>query len=223
MTRFLRIVVLALCLGAISARSPAAALGLSVSGNHLVDEGGQPIRLLGVSRSGSEYACAEGYGFFDGPTGARSIRAMKRWGINAVRLPLNPDCWLGIDGVKPALGGAAYINAIDGFIARMNQAGLYVVIDEHVAAPAGRKALGIIPMTDADSSPAFWSSVASHFASTTRSSSTFTTSPTTSAGTAGFRAAMFPPGDGSASAIPPTGRRGCSNWSTRCAPPAPAT
>lgn len=165
MTRILRIVALALCLGAVSSPSRASALGLSVSGNHLVDESGQAIRLLGVSRSGSEYACAEGYGFFDGPTGARSIRAMKRWGINAVRLPLNPDCWLGIDGVKPGLGGGSYRAAIDGFVARLNQAGLYVVIDEHVAAPAGSLALGIIPMPDADSSPAFWSSVAAHFAS----------------------------------------------------------
>ena len=90
MTRVLRIVALALCVSAIS--SPPA-LGLSVSGNRLVDDSGGPIRLLGVSRSGSEYACAEGFGFFDGPTGMRSIRAMKRWGINAVRLPLNPDCW----------------------------------------------------------------------------------------------------------------------------------
>src|SRR4051812_27011933 len=164
MTRAMRIALLALCLGALACPASASALGLSVSGNHLVDESGRAIRLLGVSRSGSEYACAEGFGFFDGPTGARSIRAMKRWGINAVRLPLNPDCWLGTDGVKPALGGQAYRDAIDGFVARLNAAGLYVVIDEHVAAPSGQKALGIIPMPDADSSPAFWSSVASHFA-----------------------------------------------------------
>jgi endoglucanase len=165
MARFLRTVVLGVCLvaGLSACATPASAL--SVSGSQLVDASGNPVRLLGVARSGSEYACAEGYGFFDGPTSTRSIRAMKRWGINAVRLPLNPDCWLGIDGVKPALGGAAYINAIDGFVARLNQAGLYVVIDEHVAAPAGRKALGIIPMADADASPAFWNSVASHFAS----------------------------------------------------------
>jgi endoglucanase len=164
MTRVLRIVALTLCLGAVSSPAGASALGLSVSGNHLVNEAGQPIRLLGVSRSGSEYACAEGYGFFDGPTGPRSIRAMKRWGINAVRLPLNPDCWLGLDGVKPSLSGAAYRAAIDGFVSRLNAAGLYVVIDEHVAAPSGQRALGIIPMPDEDSSPAFWSSVAAHFA-----------------------------------------------------------
>ena len=116
MARLLRIVVLSLCVGAFSSPPAASALGVSVSGNRLVDESGHPIRLLGVSRSGSEYACAEGFGFFDGPTGPRSIRAMKQWGINAVRLPLNPDCWLGTDGVKAGLGGAAYQAAIDGFV-----------------------------------------------------------------------------------------------------------
>ncbi len=78
--------------------------------------------------------------------------------------PSTPTAGLGSTGSSPALGGQAYRNAIDGFVARLNQAGLYVVIDEHVAAPAGQRALGIIPMPDADSSPAFWSSVASHFA-----------------------------------------------------------
>jgi endoglucanase len=165
MARFVRIVVLALSMGAILSPSSASALRLSVSGNHLVDDVGTPLRLLGVSRSGSEYACAEGFGFFDGPTDARSIRAMRRWGINAVRLPLNPDCWLGTDGVKPWLGGQGYRDAIDGFVSRLNQAGLYVILDEHVAAPAGQLALGIIPMPDADQSPTFWSSVAAHFAS----------------------------------------------------------
>jgi endoglucanase len=165
MSRFANIVLLVACLGAVAAPGSASALGVSVSGNHLVDDSGHPIRLLGVNRSGSEYACAEGFGFFDGPTGARSIRAMKRWGINAVRLPLNPDCWLGIDGVRPQLGGQAYRDAIDGFVARLNAAGFYVILDEHVAAPAGQLALGIIPLPDADDSPAFWSSVAAHFAS----------------------------------------------------------
>jgi endoglucanase len=164
MARVLRLIPLLIVLGMLCCPAGASAQEVSVSGNHLVDGAGQPIRLLGVSRSGSEYACAEGFGFFDGPTGPRSIRAMKKWGINAVRLPLNPDCWLGTDGVKARLAGQPYQAAIDGFVARLNRAGLYVVIDEHVAAPAGRLALGIIPMTDADQSPAFWSSVAAHFA-----------------------------------------------------------
>ena len=164
MARALRLISLLISLGVLCCPGAASALEVSVSGNQLVDGAGQPIRLLGVSRSGSEYACAEGFGFFDGPTGPRSIGAMKKWGINAVRLPLNPDCWLGTDGVKARLAGRAYQAAIDGFVARLNRAGLYVVIDEHVAAPAGSRALGIIPMADSDQSPAFWSSVAAHFA-----------------------------------------------------------
>ena len=164
MARAIRLISLLISLGVLCCPGAASALEVSVSGNQLVDGAGQPIRLLGVSRSGSEYACAEGFGFFDGPTGPRSIGAMKKWGINAVRLPLNPDCWLGTDGVKARLAGRAYQAAIDGFVARLNRAGLYVVIDEHVAAPAGRRALRIIPMADSDQSPAFWSSVAAHFA-----------------------------------------------------------
>ena len=142
-----------------------SAIGLSVSGNRLVDDSGRTIRLLGVNRSGSEYACAQGWGFFDGPTDMRSIWAMKRWGINTVRVPLNPDCWLGTDGVKAQLGGVAYRAAVDGFVSRLNRAGLFVILDQHVAAPAGERAIGIIPMADADSSPAFWHSVAGHYTS----------------------------------------------------------
>ena len=50
----------------------------------------------------------QGWGFSDGPTDAASIAAMKAWHINAVRVPLNEDCWLGINGVKPQYGGAPY-------------------------------------------------------------------------------------------------------------------
>ncbi|HEY6637793.1 MAG TPA: hypothetical protein VIZ61_08945 [Solirubrobacterales bacterium] len=65
MTRLVAIVTLALCAGAIWSPASASGLGLSVSGNHLVDDSGQPIRLLGMSRSGSEYACRFGVGFRD--------------------------------------------------------------------------------------------------------------------------------------------------------------
>ena len=83
-----------------------AALTLVVSGNHLVNGAGKTVRLLGVDRSGLEYACVQGWGFSDGPTDAASIAAMRAWRINAVRVPLNEDCWLGINGVKPQYGGA---------------------------------------------------------------------------------------------------------------------
>ena len=40
---------------------------LSVRGNHLVGRNGNTITLTGVNRSGAEYACAEGWGIWDGP------------------------------------------------------------------------------------------------------------------------------------------------------------
>jgi hypothetical protein len=91
-------------------------LAVRVSGNELVDGSGCPLRLVGVNRSGSEYSCVQGRGIFDGPTDAASIEAMRSWDINVVRVPLNEDCWLGINGVQPAYSGAAYRQAIKGFV-----------------------------------------------------------------------------------------------------------
>jgi endoglucanase len=157
-------VLAAVCLILFLSTSVASALELRARDNHLVDGRGKVIRLLGVNRSGAEYACIQGYGFFDGPTDQHSIRVMKSWHINAVRVPLNEDCWLGINGVKPQFGGASYRQAIGAFVGRLNRAGLYVILDLHVAAPGSEKAVGIIPLPDADHAPDFWRSVAATFA-----------------------------------------------------------
>lgn len=80
---------------------------IGVRGGDLVDGGGAAVGLLGMNRSGTEYQCQQGYGFFDGPSSAASIRVMRSWRINAVRVPLNETCWLGINGIDPMLGGAS--------------------------------------------------------------------------------------------------------------------
>jgi len=136
---------------ALALAAPAAA-GVRVSGNH-----------LGVNRSGLEYACVQGWGFADGPTDATSIAAMKTWSIDAVRLPLNEDCWLGINGVKTQYGGAAYRSYVKAFAARLSAAGLTIILDLHWSAPGTQRATGQQQMPDADHSPAFWSSVARAF------------------------------------------------------------
>src|SRR3954453_20893809 len=69
-----------------------------VEGNTLVDSGGQPVRLLGVNRSGGEYACIQGWGFFYGPVAAPSVAAIARWHGKAVRISVNEAWWLGLAG-----------------------------------------------------------------------------------------------------------------------------
>ena len=150
---------------ALTSGRPAAAAGLvvRVSGNRLVDGSGQPLRLLGVNRSGTEYACVQGWGFFDGPSDAQSISAIAAWHTNAVRVPLNEDCWLGINGVNATYGGTNYRNAVAGYVARLHAAGLVAVLDLHWNAPGGALATGQQVMADADHSPSFWSSVGAWF------------------------------------------------------------
>jgi endoglucanase len=138
---------------------------LSVSGSHLVDARGNIVRLTGVNRSGAEYACAEGWGIWDGPTDSDSaIRAMAAWHVNAVRIPLNEDCWLGINGVKPAYSGAHYRSAVASYVTRLERFGMTPILNLHFSAPGRAIPDGQAPMADEDHSPAFWRSFAASFA-----------------------------------------------------------
>lgn len=156
----LAISIIAACIGCGS--SPG--LAVKVAGNQLVDARGQPIRLLGVDRSGTEYACIERLGIFAGPTDEHAVATMASWDINAVRLPLNEDCWLGINGAPARYSGARYRTAIRNYVTRLNQAGLFVILDLHWNAPGTAPATGQQPMADLDHAPVFWSSVARAFA-----------------------------------------------------------
>jgi hypothetical protein len=134
-----------------------------VQGNEIVDTAGLPVQLNGVNRSGAEYMCAGGYGVFDGPTDAASVAAMTTWHVHVVRVPLNEDCWLGINGVVPAFAGSRYRRAIERFVSTLEAAGMNVILDLHWNAPGGQLATGQLQMPDADHSPAFWRSVAQTF------------------------------------------------------------
>jgi hypothetical protein len=152
----------ALGTGGLSARAQPT-LALSVAGNHLLDANGSVIVLHGVNRSGTEFACIQGWGIFDGPADAASVTAIKSWHANVVRIPLNEDCWLGINGVNPTFGGANYQTAILNYAALLHQYGLYAILELHWNAPGTQPATGQQPMADADHSPAFWQSVAATF------------------------------------------------------------
>ena len=159
--------LLSLLFGGVVPAPPAQAATpfIKVQGNRLLNAANQEVILRGVNRSGSEYACIQGWGIFDGPVDNASITAMKSWKINVVRVPLNENCWLGINGVATQYGGANYRAAIKGFVSRLQAQGLYVILDLHVAAPGTTKSTEIIKMADRDHAPAFWTSVANTFKS----------------------------------------------------------
>jgi hypothetical protein len=136
---------------------------IGVRGNQLIDKQGDPVRLLGVNRPGLEYQCVYGNGFFEGPSDDASIAAMKSWHINAVRVQLNESCWLGHPWIKPELSTTAYRAAVQEYVNRLTNAGLYVILELQWAAPGKNWATGLIPMADADHAPDFWHSLATEY------------------------------------------------------------
>jgi hypothetical protein len=136
---------------------------LHVAGNRLVSADGRGVQLRGVNRSGTEYACIQGWGIFSGPSDAASLAAMKSWGVNAVRIPLNEDCWLGINGAAESYSGPAYRQAIVDYVSLLGQAAMYAIVDLHWSAPGATPATRTAPMPDADHSVDFWTSVATTF------------------------------------------------------------
>ncbi|TMC65301.1 MAG: glycoside hydrolase family 5 protein [Chloroflexota bacterium] len=142
----------------------AAAPTVSVSGNHLVDSNGNVVQLRGVNRSGAEYACAEGWGIWDGPTDDdASIASMLTWKVNAVRIPLNEDCWLAINGINSQYSGTTYINAVVDYVNRLNAHGIVAIPNLHFSAPGTTVPDAQVPMADREHSNAFWTSVANTF------------------------------------------------------------
>ncbi len=171
--------VLALLLGAAAAGQPA----IKIAGNRLVDEQGRTVQLRGVNVAGLEFVAIGGWSPnnpWGGQTGdpTPNWNAIKRWGANAVRLPLNEASWLGLTcldlGARAGKGavikadpGGNYQATVKRSVAEATAAGLYVILDLHWAAPS-QGATPVCPtaqnpMADADHAPAFWTSVATAF------------------------------------------------------------
>ena len=164
---FLIVVLVALSVFAMgqpaSVRAATSIQGLHVSGNKILNGNNQQIRLLGVNHAGGEYMCIQGRGIWDGPVDAASVQAIASWATNAVRVPLNEDCWLGINGVDPTMGGAVYQQAVMDYVNTLNSNGMIAILDLHWGAPGTTPADKQTPMPDADHTPAFWTSVANTF------------------------------------------------------------
>lgn len=141
----------------------AGNMNLHVVGNQLYYQD-KPTRLLGVDHSGTEYLCIGSGPIFEGPDPDTLATEMLTWGhVNTVRVPLNEDCWLGINGAPAMYSGTAYQQAIVDYAAKLHAHGLFTIVDLHWNAPGTQQSKGQQPMADADHAPAFWTSVATAF------------------------------------------------------------
>jgi hypothetical protein len=76
------------------------ALAVHVSGNQLINGQSQAIRLLGTNSSTTEFCTTTNTIAGDAPLSKAEADGIAAWKMNAVRVPLNEDCWLGINGVS---------------------------------------------------------------------------------------------------------------------------
>jgi endoglucanase len=145
---------------------------LHVSGNRLVNSHGGRVVLHGVDRSGGEYTCVHGFGIWDGPMNQASLTAMKRWNVNAVRVPLNEACWNGQSYVSGKYRGAAYRRAVEAYVRLLGRNGMVAILELHwtdglytgpSSGCSSARALCQKPMPDAAESLPFWTSVARTF------------------------------------------------------------
>jgi hypothetical protein len=113
-----------------------------------------------VSVSGPEYECLAPGGVFAGPSGRSAVDAIGRWHSDMVRIPINEDCWLGINGLPSRSSPAGYRAAIGAFVALLQSRQIVVDLDLHWSAPGSEPARSQQKMPDADHSVAFWREVA---------------------------------------------------------------
>jgi aryl-phospho-beta-D-glucosidase BglC (GH1 family) len=92
---------------------------------------------------------------------------MKTWNINAVRIPLNENCWLNVNCGTIPYCGTSYQTVIQNFVNIVTTSGMVAILDLHWSAPGTAKALHQDPMPNADHTPNFWTGVANAFKNNT--------------------------------------------------------
>ncbi|GAC1574870.1 MAG: hypothetical protein NVS3B9_6980 [Candidatus Doudnabacteria bacterium] len=138
--------------------------GLHTSGNQILNGSNIPVRLLGINR-GATSACVQNYAIFSGPPGTDQgvIQTIANWNITAVRVPINEDCWLNINGSPAAYSGVPYQNEVTQFIQLLAKNNIATILDLHWTAPGAFLSQNQQQMADTDHASTFWTSVANTF------------------------------------------------------------
>ena len=137
--------------------------GPHLAGGALVSAAGSPLRLIGTNVSGSEDRCLSGLGLSWGPTNLTEAKIIASWGANAVRVQLNEDCWLGLNGLPGAYSAMQYRLWVEQWVEAINEAGMVAILDLQWSAPGDLQANQQWPMADANHSVSFWYDVAHAF------------------------------------------------------------
>ena len=158
-----------------SSGGTASKLSIRIQGSKFLDGTGHFVQLRGVSVSGIEFVPMDGWSPADA-TGAQSGQpngpnwtAIRDWHANIVRIPLNEASWLHYrctdtsGALRDPDPGHNYRSAVEKLVEQANAAGLYVILDLHVAAPGNACPRIQTQMADADHSLEFWSSIANRF------------------------------------------------------------
>jgi len=133
-------------------------------GKRLVNGAGRAVQLRGTNRAIFESRCtAAPGGFADGPIDQASVSAMLAWKMNVVRVSINEDCWLGINGLPVGGTAGAYRATVANYVNLLRRNRLYVMLEVHLTAPGAIPSRRIDYMPDNDHMPALWRSVAATF------------------------------------------------------------
>ena len=167
--------------------NPVLRRGSGADADKFVDGTGKIIQLAGVNRSGTEFACANqdvnaftmgvnGVDRGTDPTYAKvTMQALLTWdkhqpavttgphAINTVRIPLNEDCWLGINHTPLGISGAPYRQFIQDMVDQATAQKMYVVLDLHWGEMGTGFNLGQNVAPNEDHSIEFWNQVSKKF------------------------------------------------------------
>ncbi|QBD83602.1 hypothetical protein EPA93_26970 [Ktedonosporobacter rubrisoli] len=88
---------------------------------------------------------------------------MASWQMNAVRISINEDCWLGINGVPAQYAGKNYQQAITDYVNLLHDKNMLAIIDLHWVSVGTTPATKQLAMPDLDHSVDLWKSVATNF------------------------------------------------------------